>query len=98
MVITMVEKDIDVRYRLKIGERNAAWNLYYERYGGEFAEVRTAIEAMEADDGITGYYPLSLRWNRISDLAFRDAVTALLAEGNLIAAIKLCREHFPIPL
>jgi hypothetical protein len=94
----MAEKDVDVRNLLKSGERRAATNLYFECYGGEFAEVRANIEEMEADDGITGYYPAAYRWECTTDKEFRARVEAALRQGNLITATRLCREHYSGPL
>lgn len=94
----MAEKDVNVRNLLKSGERRAATNLYFERYGGEFAEVRANIEEMEADDGITGYYPAGYRWACITDHEFRATVEAALHQGNLITATRLCRECYSGPL
>jgi hypothetical protein len=94
----MAEKDVVVRDLLKSGQRLAAMNLYHSLYGGELAEVRANVEEMEADDGVTGYYPTSYRWEHIADGAFRDAVVSRLRAGDLIAAIRLCREQYPGPL
>ena len=94
----MAEKDVVIRDLLKSGQRLAAMNLYHERYGGELAEVRANIEEMETDDGITGYYPASYRWEHITDRTFRDEVASRLREGKLIATIRLCREQYPGPL
>jgi|ERR1051326_6921356 hypothetical protein len=94
----MAEKDIDVRNLLNSGQRLPAMNLYHERYGGELEEVRANIEEMEADDGITGYFPNFYRWEHITDPEFRDLVEATLRQGNLLTSIRLCREHLAGPL
>ena len=59
---------------------------------------KDVVEEMEADDGITGYYPPSYRWGYITDRPFWDAVESWLRGGNQIAAIRLCRVQYPGPL